>query len=89
MAEVTPDRRRSSGFWLSFTRVWLPLVIVLAGVVTVTTKADTVTSEVPFENAEKRRRLSRPMNVTYVLASILHAGAAVFYPPSQNHARSH
>ena len=33
MAGMTDDRRRSSGFWLSATRVWLPLAIVVAGLV--------------------------------------------------------
>jgi protein-S-isoprenylcysteine O-methyltransferase Ste14 len=34
VAGMTDDqRRRSGGFWLSATRVWLPLSIVVAGVV--------------------------------------------------------
>jgi protein-S-isoprenylcysteine O-methyltransferase Ste14 len=65
VAEVTPDRRRSSGFWLSFTRVWLPLVIVLAGVVLI------VIGHGSYSNLANSRSLESAAGVSLLLVALI------------------
>jgi len=65
VAGVTPAPRRSSGFSLSFTRVWLPLAIVIAGVVLI------VIGHGSYSNLANTHSLESAAGVSLLLVALI------------------
>ena len=66
MAGMTDDRRPRSGrFWLSATRVWLPLSIVVAGLVLI------VIGHGSYSNLANTRSLESAAGVSLLLVALI------------------
>jgi membrane protein implicated in regulation of membrane protease activity len=66
VAGMTDDRRpHSNRFWLSATRVWLPLAIVLAGVVLI------VIGHGSYSNLANTRSLESAAGVSLLLVALI------------------
>jgi protein-S-isoprenylcysteine O-methyltransferase Ste14 len=66
VAGMTDDRQRPSGrFWLSTTRVWLPLSIVVAGLVLI------VIGHGTYSNLANTRSLESAVGVSLLLVALI------------------